>query len=548
MRKLRLLILGFTLNGSLIINAQSEFGTPPELNWLVEFGQDSSSHIISSTVDSESNVYSFAYAGDAFTFLNEEVEPGLVVFKQNGAGELQWLTQFNGAYADIPITGNNICLSQNEDKIAIAADFDGEITLPDGSNISAVSSGSLLIINMDSDGAYLSNIVEDISIGYDELSLVMDSQENIIISTHFYNVIEIADSVLIPDQGDGLILKYGSNGVLEWFQTIKGNSVNYSVYATVDNSDEIYLISEDNSDTAYIGDLIQPMLEGDGNILLVKLNSNGIAQWSKLLGASNDIIIDYYGWPTDIIFDGIDHFYIKGWHGSYSIFDDVEINSDYTWNKFIARIDSEGSVDWLYSIQEASLARDYMHFSSDDEGNVYSGHERVKDSLFFGDDFIYIPSGQPASLITSYSVDGTLNWVKEIKSDTLNVDLNSVLVADSNQVFITGTYRDSMLFANDEFYSLNRKGFIALLGDFTIGVEEIFSQDAIKLYPNPSNGWITIDTDKKIERIRVLNMKGQIVYSGQFQEQLNLQYLPCGSYILEAISEKGIFKERLLIQ
>jgi hypothetical protein len=70
------------------------------------------------------------------------------------------------------------------------------------------------------------------------------------------------------------------------------------------------------------------------------------------------------------------------------------------------------------------------------------------------------------------------------------------------------------------------------------GIIELSEQNFAKLYPNPNNGFVTIEfqnTDSK--NIQVYDIKGKIVYSvNKIQQpimELDLQDLPSGLYIIK---------------
>ena len=72
--------------------------------------------------------------------------------------------------------------------------------------------------------------------------------------------------------------------------------------------------------------------------------------------------------------------------------------------------------------------------------------------------------------------------------------------------------------------------------------------EALVLYPNPTNGLIYLESSFDNDII-ILNALGQIVYSAKLnagQQQLNLEHLAKGMYVLKALSALGSRNIKLL--
>ncbi len=74
--------------------------------------------------------------------------------------------------------------------------------------------------------------------------------------------------------------------------------------------------------------------------------------------------------------------------------------------------------------------------------------------------------------------------------------------------------------------------------DSVFTIQEIKKDDFINIYPNPTNGWITIDflKNKVSSSIKVVNFQGNTVLKAKTNEQfiktLDLRFLPNGMYII----------------
>ncbi|MCX8522456.1 T9SS type A sorting domain-containing protein [Chryseobacterium formosus] len=61
----------------------------------------------------------------------------------------------------------------------------------------------------------------------------------------------------------------------------------------------------------------------------------------------------------------------------------------------------------------------------------------------------------------------------------------------------------------------------------------------VGVYPNPTNGILNIKTDSPIENVNVTNIVGQRLKVQYSNNQINLQGLPKGVYIVEVVMKNG---------
>jgi len=75
--------------------------------------------------------------------------------------------------------------------------------------------------------------------------------------------------------------------------------------------------------------------------------------------------------------------------------------------------------------------------------------------------------------------------------------------------------------------------------------------DAVQIYPNPSNGSITIGFDKPetIKELRLTDMTGKIILQKQLNNQpkVNIDKLPGGTYLLTIVDRKNSISTRIIV-
>lgn len=84
----------------------------------------------------------------------------------------------------------------------------------------------------------------------------------------------------------------------------------------------------------------------------------------------------------------------------------------------------------------------------------------------------------------------------------------------------------------------------------SLGLQELIFTN-LKVYPNPSNGFLTITSDQIIEKLEVHSLLGQLISSRKSStanNNLNLRNLKTGNYVLSIYGEHGQVYTQLIIK
>src|SRR5690606_10944502 len=80
----------------------------------------------------------------------------------------------------------------------------------------------------------------------------------------------------------------------------------------------------------------------------------------------------------------------------------------------------------------------------------------------------------------------------------------------------------------------------------TLGVSD-FQKMKIKLYPNPTNGILYIETSQEIQSYEVYNLIGQRLLSGSFTGSIDMREVSKGTYIIRLTTPNGeVFTEKVI--
>lgn len=86
---------------------------------------------------------------------------------------------------------------------------------------------------------------------------------------------------------------------------------------------------------------------------------------------------------------------------------------------------------------------------------------------------------------------------------------------------------------------------VAVINQNANSIEEISSY-SIKVYPNPSNDWLFIESNYHIDKVKLLNLSGQIINEVTGVNSLDISSLANGVYVLQVISGRNCFIKKII--
>ena len=538
----------------------SQYDTTITEEWSTHFGGDAgTAQILGMVSDDEGNVYTYGNTTNRINYLGETFDKGIFICKQEPKGDLVWSHQFPEVNITDGTLGDYISIDTTNNRLYITGNFSTDLNINETTTLTPSEYGSVFVLKYDLDGSYIWSIQEDFK--GDEPSVIHDYNENVILSGTFKDeTINIGNTQLTNSGGDdGFLAKYDSDGNFSWAIKAGGESTEYSTFASVDENNNIYLTGEFISENISIGETDFTLAEGEGNIVLAKLDNNGNVLWHKTFGTSEaETWNDYTCWPTGIITSTEGYSYIKGWHGDSVYFDDNLLRNSYSlFSFFVSKTDPTGDIIWIKSIEKHGGGFDYNQFDIDRKGSIYLGVSST-DTLGFGEDFVHNPSGKCDLLVAKYLNDGTLDWVKSFASNDEGKNrISSVAVYDTSNIFVSGYYERYLSIEDQILTTNNKHGFVAMFGDEinqTTGVKDIYNRNngQLSFYPNPSSGILYLNTQDNFKGVvEILNLSGQIVHSEHIEsnnQAINLNNLLPGVYFVRVKNNRNYTTEKLIIE
>jgi hypothetical protein len=397
----------------------SGFTTIPFWSGTIQLGSSSNDGGRSSTVDSSNNIYVTGYTNGGLDGNSNSGNYDIFIAKYYDNGTKHWINQLGSSYAEM---GNGIAVD-TLDNIYVTGYTQGGLD----DNTSSSPNSDLFLIKYNSSGGIQWTKQMRTSSGEMGKAITIDSSDNIYVTGLTSGALDNNSQSGNVFDHDFFLVKYNSNGTKQWTQQLGSSENDFGRGVAVDSYNNLYVTGEtfgdldnntnsgsgctyppcsdiflvkynssgtkqwtkqlgtsgndsgngvivDSSNNIYVtgytnGDLDNITNSGDGDIFLLKYNSSGLKQWTKLMGTSQSET------GMGLTIDSSDNIYVTGYtygslnYNSYSGSGDiflVKYNSSGTllWSKLLGT----NSTDWGYGVKVNSSNNVYV--TGDTEGGL----------------------------------------------------------------------------------------------------------------------------------------------------------------------------------
>ena len=140
-----------------------------------------------------------------------------------------------------------------------------------------------------------------------------------------------------------------------------------------------------------------------------------------------------------------------------------------------------------------------------------------------------------------------------------SAQLTSLNIKNGNNLNITnidtnGNFSLTSICVDDPTYSTNNWSssvdtWTTFTSSCSLGVEDNELANSINLYPNPSDNFVTINSDKSIQKIEVYNITGKLVKRlTNFENKISINNLSSGIYFLKFSSDNATAVKKIIKQ
>jgi hypothetical protein len=345
-------------------------------------------------VDPSGDIYAvgtiYGHGTDLYNFGNSITVKGafdnwgnVVIVKYNSAGDAQWAKSTVEAPGESHFSG--VAIASSGDIYAVGNIQSSTDPYNFGPSVTVTAGGSglsALIVkyNSSGDAQWARSTVSGASWSPFNGVAVASSGDIYAVGSIFgTGPYKFSDSVTVSGDYSGnnvSIVKYNSSGDAQWAKsTVEGSDESLFYGVAVDLSGNIYAVGLIAGNGPYKFSDSVPVNgdNSDGNIVIVKYNSAGDAQWAKSTIKGPDYS-DFYGTAVDPSGNVYAVGYIGG-TGQYDFGNSVTVSGgDSDSNSFIVKYNSSGDAQWAKSTVATPTESDsgFNGVTVDSSGNVYA--------------------------------------------------------------------------------------------------------------------------------------------------------------------------------
>ncbi|MBA2613951.1 MAG: SBBP repeat-containing protein [Bacteroidetes bacterium] len=533
------------------------------LQWVKGIDCLNNDRVTSIKTDASNNVYTTGYFGTTSDFdpsnltytLSPIGQTDIFILKQDGSGNIQWVKSIGGISAEI---GNSIDVDISGN-VYVTGNFSGTVDFDPGSgvyNLTAVGADDAFILKLDASGNFLwAKQIGGSSTDY-SYSLKINNGF-VFIAGLFSGTTDFnpsAGSYTVTSYGsfDIFVAKFDLSGNFVWAKQMGGTSSDMARSLVLDAGGNIYVTGNfngtgdfDPSSTSY-----NLSSNGQSDIFIAKLDVNGNFLWARDMGGSMGDI------AFSIAIDMSNNVYTTGFYTGVANFDPA--SSSFTLSSvggsvdiFILKLDALGNFIWAKGI--GGTSGDIGNsIAVDPLGNVFTtGMFQGIADFNPGPGTATLSSVGGSKDIFISKLDPSGNYVWAQKFGDFGGDVGSSIYLNAlGDIYSTGNYAYTVDFDPSlGVDTLSTQGYdniyIVKFNEATVGLKENFDATNIKVYPNPTNGILDIESENfltnKNVKIQVQNSLGQMIYSVTLdyqKAQIDLRFLNSGLYYLIMISDK----------
>lgn len=362
------------------------------------------------------------------------------IAKYNSAGECQWAEKIYGIDDENDNRDDKgICIAiDNNGNIYVAGEFESTIlNFNNGKSLTNVEYADSFIAKYNNSGEcqWAEKIAGNFS---DYISKIeIDNSGNILLSGDFDSeILTFNNGITLSNTNfnDGFIAKYNSSGECQWAEKIAGDLGENVENLVVNDDNDIYITGYFDSDTTNFNNGKSLSKSGSEDAFVAKYNSNGVCQWAdKIYGSGSEL-------ATALTIDDFGDIYLLGEFDSDTTYfnNSKFIENGGKYDAFLTKYNSSGICQWVEKIggEENEFTRD---IAVNKCGNIYLIGEFESDTLRFNN-LIYVENDTIVdTYFAKYNSLGECQWAEKI-SGTIYDYVKALSLDAIGNTFISGEF------------------------------------------------------------------------------------------------------------
>lgn len=308
-------------------------------------------------------------------------------------------------------------------------------------------------------------------------------------------------------QIDFWVLKLSEFGAIEWQRTI-GGSGSDELKSLVNVSTGGYLIAG-NSSSNISGEKTENRI-GQEDYWILKIDNVGNIEWQNTIGGTSQDILNSVSTTSD---GG----YLIGGHSESDISGDKTENAIGGSDFWILKLSNVGDIEWQNTIGGNSVERNLTILETTDEGYLAGGYS----SSDISGDKTENSMGEFDYWLLKLTNEGEIDWQNTIggnehdffRSMAINND-NEIFLAGTSWSDISGDKTENNIGGIDYWIIKHTPEFIPL------GIN-IYETSQINCFPNPAEGTINLKSqDTYFNSIKIYSNKGDLILNDSFPNMI----------------------------
>jgi hypothetical protein len=550
-----------------IILAQTNF------KWAKNIAGTAADQGNSISIDINGNVYTIGDfegtvdfdPGVGITNLTTNGGNDIFIQKLDSSGNFLWAKNMGGPSSDF---GRSISIDTRGNVYTTGyfrgtADFD-----PGAGTTNLISNGATdtFISKLDSSGNFIwAKSLAGLS--WDNgISITTDASGNVYTIGNFRDTVDfdpgVGSAFLTPNGiwDDIFISKLDSNGNFLWAKNMGGAGSDFGLSISIDLRGNVYTtgnfrFTSDFDPGAGITNLSS---NGDSDVFISKLDSNGNFLWVKSMGGTGS------DQGNSLITGASENIYTVGYFAGTVDFNPgagtTNLMANGSYDIFIQKLDTNGNFLWAKNIG-GSAFENGLFITIDTNENIYTTGE-FQGTVDFdpGTGITNLTAiGATDVFILKLDSSGNFQWAKSVGGTGADKG-NSITTDVNGNVYTTGFFNGIVDFDPEagiaNITAINFIDiFILKLDQYGIvGIDNENFRNDIFLFPNPTTGKLSVFLDKElpVNSIIIKNNIGQVIHSEKSRSgnyvEMNISAYPSGIYFLQVESEGEVLYSKILKQ
>lgn len=524
-----------------------------QFSWAVGYGTAGNVHPGAIALDSRSNVYN---AGAFYD--NPDMDPAAGTYtlysmgdqdayiqKLGPSGHFAWAKHLGSIYRE----AFTLCETDADDNIYLAGYFNDTLDFDPGPFVHYAfgnKASNMFVLKLDNNGDFA--WVYTLSAG--NMSSIKDLEVNaqgIYLGGNFTDTLFAQDTLISNGSNDGFVMKLDPNGTPQWMQRFGNTGGDYLLEIESDAAGNLFMMGVFNGTVDLDFGPGTFTVEGtaDMSVFLLKTDASGnflhavscktdmpfVGYSSLEIDRAGNVIMSH-NFSSMVDFDpGPGYFNVYGHN-------DI----------FILKLSNALEFEWVKVIDGTGQLY-VMDIAIDDNNSIFLIGEHNNSADYDpGPDTLSFPgtSGVYVSFLEKLDRNGNFLWVQ---TEDVNHRYIDIFAVANGEVYANGTYKQSFdADPSEEEYILPGalsafSGFAFKWSDPSVGVEDQEDRLNYAVYPNPTNGNVTLDLGNVSGTydVSISNITGKIISKQTFTSTGKVAIRidgPAGFYLLTVASGK----------